>query len=68
MINGHKITNGPMERVNRDIKTIFGISFGSLKADKVEQLSIFKDIDSVDKERNLYCALDEIQKKYGKNK
>lgn len=45
-----------------------GISFGSLKADKVEQLSIFKDIDSIDKERNLYCALDEIQKKYGKNK
>lgn len=29
MINGHKITNGPMERVNRDIKTIFGVSFGS---------------------------------------
>ena len=29
MINGHKITNGSMERVNRDIKTIFGISFGS---------------------------------------
>ena len=28
-INGHKITNGPMERVNRDIKTIFSISFGS---------------------------------------
>ena len=27
--NVHKITNGPMERVNRDIKTIFGISFGS---------------------------------------
>jgi len=27
-INNHKITNGPMERVNRDIKSIFGISFG----------------------------------------
>lgn len=29
MINGHKITNGPMERVNRDIKTLNDISFGS---------------------------------------
>ncbi len=28
-INGHKITNGPMERVNEDIKTIIRISFGS---------------------------------------
>ena len=28
-INGHKITNGPMERVNRDIKQIFLSSYGS---------------------------------------
>lgn len=28
-INGHKITNGPMERKNKDIKTIIRISFGS---------------------------------------
>lgn len=28
-INGHRISNGPMERANRDIKTIFRISFGS---------------------------------------
>ena len=28
-INGHKITNGPMERANRDIKTLNAISFGS---------------------------------------
>ena len=29
MVNGHKITNGPMERVNKDIKTIIRVSFGS---------------------------------------
>lgn len=45
-----------------------GISFGNLSKGKIDQLSIFKDIKSVDKERNLYIALDEIQKKYGKNK
>ena len=28
-INGHKISNGPMERVNRDIKTLNDISFGA---------------------------------------
>lgn len=28
-VNGHKITNGAMERVNKDIKTIIRISFGS---------------------------------------
>lgn len=45
-----------------------GISFGSLEPNKITQLSIFQDIDSVMKEKNLYTALDEIQKKYGKNK
>lgn len=45
-----------------------GISFGNLTKGKVEQLSIFKDIEDEDKENNLYMALDEIQKKYGKNK
>ena len=28
-INGRRISNGPMERVNRDIKTIFRMAFGS---------------------------------------
>jgi len=28
-VNGHKITNGPMERANKDIKTIIRVSFGS---------------------------------------
>ena len=28
-INGYRISNGPMERTNRDIKTIFKLSFGS---------------------------------------
>ena len=27
--NGKRISNGPMERVNRDIKTIFRMAFGS---------------------------------------
>lgn len=40
-INGHKITNGPMERVNRDIKTIFGISFGSANFYRVRNRIIF---------------------------
>ncbi len=40
-INNHKITNGPMERVNRDIKTIFGISFGSTNFDRVRNRIMF---------------------------
>lgn len=28
-INGYRISNGPIERTNRDIKTIFRLSFGS---------------------------------------
>ena len=28
-VNDKRISNGPMERVNRDIKTLFRISFGS---------------------------------------
>ena len=40
-INGHKITNGPMERINRDIKTIFGISFGSSNFTRVRNRVIF---------------------------
>ena len=35
IINNDKITNGPIERVNRDIKTIFGISFGSTNFKRV---------------------------------
>lgn len=45
-----------------------GISFGGLVERKTEQLSLFKNLEAVDKERNLYQALDEIYKKYGKNK
>ena len=41
MINGHKITNGPMERVNRDIKTIFGISFGSTNFPRMRNRIIY---------------------------
>lgn len=45
-----------------------GISYGGLVEEKNEQLSIFKNLEAIDKERNLYHALDEISKKYGKNK
>mgnify|MGYP003190201217 FL=1 len=45
-----------------------GISFGGLVERKSEQLSLFKNLEAIDKERNLYQALDEISKKYGKNK
>lgn len=40
-INGHKITNGPMERVNRDIQTIFSISFGSTNFPRVRNRVMF---------------------------
>ncbi len=40
-INNHKITNGPMERVNRDIKSIFGISFGFTNFERVRNRIIF---------------------------
>ena len=40
-INGHKITNGPMERVNRDIKTIFSLAFGSSNFNRVRNRVIF---------------------------
>lgn len=34
-INNHKITNGSMERVNRDIKNLSSISFGSTSFSRV---------------------------------
>ena len=40
-INGHKITNGPMERVNRDIKSIFRNSFGSKNFTRMRNRVIF---------------------------
>lgn len=40
-INNHKITNGSMERVNRNIKTIFSISFGSTNFDRVRNRIIY---------------------------
>ena len=45
-----------------------GISFGGLVKKNYDQLSLFKNLEAFDKERNLYRALDEISKKYGKNK
>ena len=45
-----------------------GISFGGLVKENYDQLSLFKNLEAIDKERNLYRALDEISKKYGKNK
>jgi len=40
-INGHKITNGPMERVNKDIKTIIRISFGSSNFQRMRNRIMF---------------------------
>jgi transposase len=40
-INGHKITNGPMERINRDIKLLFGVSFGSTNFTRVRNRIMF---------------------------
>ena len=45
-LNGHRISNGPMERVNRDIKTIFEISFGSTNFARVRNRVIFSINDS----------------------
>ena len=45
-----------------------GISFGGLIRENLDQLSIFKNLEAIDKERMMYEALDSIQKKYGKNK
>lgn len=35
VINGHKISNGAMERVNKDIKFIFAASFGSTNFNRI---------------------------------
>jgi transposase len=40
-INGHKITNGPMERANRDIKTLNGISFGATNFSRMRNRIMF---------------------------
>ena len=40
-INGNKITNGPMERINKDIKNLFSISFGSTNFERVRNRIIF---------------------------
>ena len=44
-----------------------GISYGSLVEAKTMQVSLFKNLESLDKEESMYKAIDEIQKKYGKN-
>jgi hypothetical protein len=40
-INGHKITNDSMERVNSDIKIILGISFGSINFPRMRNKIIY---------------------------
>lgn len=40
-INGHKITNGPMERANRDIKSLNGISFGATNFPRMRNRIMF---------------------------
>ena len=45
-LNDHRISNEPMERVNRDIKTIIEISFGSTNFTRVRNRVIFSINDS----------------------
>ena len=45
-LNDHRISNEPMERVNRDIKTIIEISFGSTNFTRVRNRVIFSISDS----------------------
>ena len=40
-INNHKISNGPMERENRDIKTLNGISFGATNFNRMRNRIMF---------------------------
>lgn len=40
-VNGYRISNGPMERLNRDIKTIYGLSFGSTNFTRVRNRIIY---------------------------
>lgn len=45
-VNGFRISNGGMERVNRDIKTIFGISFGVTNFVRVRNRIIYSINDN----------------------
>lgn len=40
-INGFRITNGSMERVNRDVKTMFRLSFGSTNFERIRNRIMF---------------------------
>lgn len=40
-INGFRITNGSMERVNRDVKTMFRLSFGSTNFERMRNRIMF---------------------------
>lgn len=40
-INGYRISNGPMERVNRDIKSLFRVSFGSTNFQRVRNRILY---------------------------
>lgn len=40
-LNNHRISNGPMERCNRDIKTLFRVSFGSKNFERTRNRIMF---------------------------
>ena len=40
-VNGFRITNGSMERVNRDVKTMFRLSFGSTNFERMRNRIMF---------------------------
>lgn len=40
-VNGYRVSNGPMERINRDIKTIYRLSFGSTNFERIRNRIIY---------------------------
>ena len=61
--NGYRVSNGPMERVNRDIKTLFRTSFGSTNFERMRN-RIMYSINA--NSAILYKRKDYTNKKIGK--
>lgn len=71
-INDHKITNGPMERVNRDIKTLNGISFGTTNFNRMRNRIMFTINEDAPispyRKKNTNKGVGKPRGKYNKNK
>ena len=64
-INGFRITNGAMERVNRDVKTMFRLSFGSSNFERMRNRIMF----AINKDSPiLYNRKKETNKRKGKQR